>query len=393
MKFLYLWLLTTLFAYGLSLEEKIIVLEERLKVQEKRLQLSSDETTSTLGGRVQFDMVFNRPSVNASGGSNLYDYYITPTSFTDNAALTKLSTQVKNSRLWFKTQSNTSLGILRSLIEIDFYGSNGNEDVSNSHNLRLRHAYVSLNSWTVGQTSSTFMGNSLPDLFLLSSNVPFVRQSLVKYTFNMKDIKLDVAFENPETTLVDLDSNSSTSYNDDTFFDTVVRARYEGAQLKTSLALILRTLNVQENNQSISNLAWGLNASAKYRFKNNNYIQASFSYGEGLGRYLALGYYDAGEFNHSNILLIPLTSGHLSYTHRFSKKLRSTILASFISNDTKPAFTFITKEKTETLHLNLRYVPLSQTLLTLEYIKGQKIQEGADLQSLDRIVASFSYIF
>lgn len=374
-------------------DTKLSDLEKRLEVLKKRLKLSSGDTSFSLGGRILFDTVINRPSVNTSGGENTYDYYMSPQSLSNHSPISKLSTQMKRSRLWFKTQKNSDLGLIKSLIEVDFYGSSGNEDVSNSHNLRLRHAYVSLNAWTLGQTYSTFMGSSMPDLFLLSSNLAFVRQPMIKYTFSDEHFKLDFALENPETTLTELDSNSSSSHNDDPFFDSIVRVRYESKKMKASVSLLLRTLSLEQNATLIRHNAWGLNTSLQYRFKNDDYLQASFAQGEGIGRYLALGYYDDAELTPTQMNLIPLRSGHLSFTHKFSKKLRCTLLTSRIEIQEDDQLQYSRQEYTQAEHLNLRYTPIEKTMITLEYIKAHKKHETQERLELDRLVLSFSYIF
>lgn len=374
-------------------ESRIIELEKKLKLQKDRLRLSSEDTTFSLGGTVIFDAVLNRPSVNAAGGTNTYDYYLTPQSLTSNSATTKVSSQMKRSRLWFKTQRNTEMGPLNSLIEVDFYGSSGNENVSNSHNLRLRHAYLSLNAWTVGQTYSTFMGNSMPDLFLLSSDLAFVRQPMIKYTFSGETFKLDLALENPETTLLESDTNTSKSYNDDTFFDVVTRVRYESKNLQASLSMLLRSLSLEQNGTIIRHQAWGVNSSVKYNFQNNDYLQASLAQGEGIGRYLALGYFSDAEFNAQNINLIPLRSGHLSYTHKFSKKWRSTFIASMIETQSSDTLLYTKAETMKAGHINLRYTPVTQTIITLEYIKADKKRENQERLHHARLVLSLSYLF
>ena len=376
-----------------SLDQQIEALEKRLKAYEDRLLLSHDDTHFTIGGRLQFDAVSNRPSLNLSGGSNTYDYRLSPYSFSDNAPISKLSTSVKNSRLWFKTSQKTSLGILRSIIEVDFWGSNGTETASNSHNIRLRHAYVTLNAWTVGQTYSSFISNSMPDTIYTALDLAFVRQPLIKYTSSFNQIYLDISLENPETKLLNLDTNQTTLYNDDRFFDSVIRIRWEKKKFKASISSILRYLSVEKNSEAISTVAWGFNSSLKYSFDHGDYIQTAFAQGKGIGRYLSLGYFNAGELNNQAIELLPLQSGHLSYTHKFTKNLRSTLLWSHIESQSSQELQFLKPERVEASHINLRYTPLEKTLITLEYIHGKREQLSQTTQKLDRIMASFSYIF
>ncbi len=54
------------------------------------------------------------------------------------------------SRINFDARSNTEYGTVRAFIEGDFYGTGGNETISNSGALRLRHAFVQLD-WEKSQ--------------------------------------------------------------------------------------------------------------------------------------------------------------------------------------------------------------------------------------------------
>lgn len=51
----------------------------------------------------------------------------------------------------------TPLGDLDTHVEVDFYGADGNESVSNSHGLRLRHTYFSVGCLLAGHTWTYFM--------------------------------------------------------------------------------------------------------------------------------------------------------------------------------------------------------------------------------------------
>ena len=50
-----------------------------------------------------------------------------------------------------------SIGEVSTFIEVDMYGGGGNEAVSNSTNLRLRHFFITYKNWSAGQNWSTFM--------------------------------------------------------------------------------------------------------------------------------------------------------------------------------------------------------------------------------------------
>ena len=91
----------------------------------------------------------------------------------------------------------TELGFLKTLIEIDFKRSAGNERVNNSHNPRMRHGYAQLGNFTIGQTESTFANllawpDTIPDAIAYDSN----RQAQVRWTHKLdKDTSLLLSLE------------------------------------------------------------------------------------------------------------------------------------------------------------------------------------------------------
>jgi len=115
-------------------------------------KLPGSDTSVTLGGYVKLDAVFSNPS---AGVDNAADLQLNASSIaTGPAAGDHERNQVKfgarETRLFVKTNTPTSLGDLDTHVEFDFYGVDGNESVSNSHGLRLRHAYATLGRFLAG---------------------------------------------------------------------------------------------------------------------------------------------------------------------------------------------------------------------------------------------------
>lgn len=376
------WLLAVLLSrlMATTVEEQLGQIEKRLGIQEQRLSLANEETSYTLGGRVQFDAALS----SQTHTNNIYDYFVTPKSFTLDAPTPQTTMQARESRFWLKTHQKTPQGTLRALIEVDFGGDPGNENVTNSRQMRIRHAYVSYNDWTVGQTNSTFMGTSMPDIIFLASGIAFVRQPLVRYSWHGTLWHLDAALENAQTVA------SGKSYNDDAFYDTVMRLRYETRTLQASFSTMVRSLNVLDRNNTAINfhaqsLAWAVNESVKYTFENNDYIQGAFAYGKGMGRYVAFAYVNDAmlDSTHHTLTPVELLSTHLSYTHRWNAKLRSTLLGSYLLSNALSHWN---------IHANMRYAPMPQTLISVEFHTGATYENQIS-RRLDRLLTSFSYIF
>src|SRR5207302_6885929 len=122
-------------------------------------KLPGSNTSVTLGGYVKLDAVYSNPS---AGVGTTADLFLQPNAIAvgpgagDNER-NQVKFGARESRMFAKTSTPTSWGDLVTYIEGDFYGADGNESVSNSHGLRLRHAYGSLGHFLGGQTWTNLM--------------------------------------------------------------------------------------------------------------------------------------------------------------------------------------------------------------------------------------------
>lgn len=94
-------------------------------------------------------------------------------------------------------------GPVKTFVEGDFTGGGGNETISNSGHLRLRHAYGQVGNLLIGQTWTTF-GDKYWKLYPATVDfggpaaATFARQSQVRWS---TDMGLDIAIENPENAI------------------------------------------------------------------------------------------------------------------------------------------------------------------------------------------------
>jgi hypothetical protein len=107
---------------------------------------------------VKLDAVFSNPS---AGIDSKADLELDPTAIlvgptAGNNERNRVKVEARESRLFVKTNTPTSMGDLNTHVEFDFYGADGNESVSNSHGFRLRHAYGTLANLLAGQTWTNF---------------------------------------------------------------------------------------------------------------------------------------------------------------------------------------------------------------------------------------------
>ena len=135
--------------------------------------------------------------------------------------LHQITLHARQSRLFVRTATLTTWGDVNTPLEFDLFGTSGNESVSNSHNLRLRHAYGTLGGLLAGQTWSNFMMvSALPETLDFGGPVgqTFVRQAQVRWTQPFSGDQWSVALENPETVVTRPDG-SSLRADDDRVFD------------------------------------------------------------------------------------------------------------------------------------------------------------------------------
>lgn len=223
--------------------------------------VKTDDTTVSIGGYVKADLR------HVSGDLAYRDFWIGNNPSAVDTSQTKLN--IKESRLQFKVQHDDVTGV----IELDFYGSGGNEIISNSTGPRIRHAFIKYNEWTIGQTWSTFM-----PLHALSETLDFggphvgevfIRQSQIRYSKG----GWSFAVENPET----FGSSDSTK---ESVPDFVGRYDHKGDWGQISVAGLVRQLD----QNGVDETAVAGNIAAKFLLSGKDDVRVQLSVGE-FGRY------------------------------------------------------------------------------------------------------------
>jgi len=105
-----------------------------------------------IGGYVKGDAIYD---LNEDAGGDLF--FANSISTGDANDESSFSAHARQSRLRVRTKTPTQFGDLKTLLEGDFFNGEGNEVISNSAGLRLRHAWGELGNWGVGQFWTNFM--------------------------------------------------------------------------------------------------------------------------------------------------------------------------------------------------------------------------------------------
>ncbi|MEL4243405.1 hypothetical protein [Shewanella xiamenensis] len=215
----------------------------------------------------------------------------------------------------------------KAFAEIDFVGSSqGNPIISNSYSPRLRHAYISYQGITAGQTWSTLVNTSTfaetADLGGPLVGQAMVRQALIRYSTE----QWQFALENPYTygTQAQTDGLTSVTAAKPNWIDTshdyipdmIARYNQSGEWGNVSISGLVRYLDPAGTSQ----WAGGLSLAAKLLTFGQDDLRLQLHYGH-LGRYVGT---DAardiieGELETS-------TSAMFAYRHFWTDYTRSTL--------------------------------------------------------------------
>ncbi len=388
---------SNLTTYVQGLEERIEHLEKEKK-SKGILNLGSENTTMFLGGKVTLDTIYLNPANGQSGGSNKSDQFFNANNIpiSDDGENSELSLTARNSKFWIKTRTaQVDEKPLMTLLEVDFWGSNGTETNSNSHNVRLRHAYIIYNGWTLGQTNSLFAGNSKPHTLLAPVNDVFVRQPLISYGKEFDKSSLAISFEEPESLIMNADGVKK-AVNDDRLPDVVLKYQYDALWSAYSISLLARELRIdQENENSISDstFGYGFNITSHIHTYEENGFTFGFVGGKGIGRYMATSFFPSAVINEKGQLEAQSSWGaDIAYEHWISNNLHLNMALGGIETDNILEIDSINKSAWSG-HFGLQYNPLKKFLLGAEYIHGSRTLQSNDTFTLDRLYLRASYNF
>ena len=270
-------------------------------------------TTYKFGGYAKFDAMFTDYSdATPSGQSLMRQFYYAPQIPVGDGTGSEDITadfQARETRINFRADTTTPGGdSITAFIEMDFFiHDDGNEVVSNSYSPRLRHAFIKYNKWTFGQTWSTFQDvGALPealDFVGPAESTTFIRQALVRYTTG----NLELAVENPEAFVAGVPVGVEERGRS-TMPDLIARYTFKlgdkGSYVK--VAGLYRSIKIgtvpgisAEGNQP-DETGYGVSASTKLMFGNGADLRAMVTYGDGVGRYIGLGFVRDGYLDANN---------------------------------------------------------------------------------------------
>ena len=363
-------------------------------------KLPGSDTSVTLGGYVKLDAIYSDKS---GGVGTTADQEFEPGSIPvgplagDNERH-QIKLHARQSRLNVKTSTPTVWGDMNTLLEFDLFGASGNESVSNSSNVRLRHAYGSLGRLLAGQTWSTFMDvGALPETldFGGPAGSIFVRQAQLRWTQPFAGGQWSVALENPES-VVTLPTGASFRADDDHAPDLAGNINFNTTMGRYSITGLVRQIRVDSANAPASqNQKWGgaIGFNGVIPTFGKDDARFSANVGNAIGRYSA-GFFTDGILDAGGRIDLPTQwTAITSYRHFWSDQLRSTAALSGL-HSSNPSGTFGSVNKSaQSAHVNLIWSPVANANLGVEYIYGRRQTEDGQTGKLNRLQTSAQYVF
>lgn len=379
-------------------EERILKLEEEL-LELKEAKQGADHkspspsgTTFSYGGYIKVDAMWTDYADGPDPGGTS-DLILVPGAIPvdGEAGDVNFDSHIKTSRLFFKTTTDTDVGIIRSHLEFDLLTADGNELVSNSAHSRVRHAYLTWDyseksSVLAGQTWSTFFNvGALPESIEFigpTSGTIFNRQNQIRWTRSFDNGSFMFALENPATLLAGVGEQDVNSTP-----DIILRLNRKSGRFSWTAASLIREIVADDFSSEYSG---SLNLSGKLSFTNGDDIRASFSYGN-VGRYVGLGAHQDAVIDGDSLDTIDVTSGYIAYRHLWSNKVRSTIQYAYSEGDV-PAGSAL-NEEISNWNVNLMYSPTPKLTFGGALIHGERKVEGGASGDLDRLQLSAKFVF
>jgi hypothetical protein len=159
------------------------------------------------------------------------------------------------------------------------------------------------------------------------------------------------------------------------------------------VSVIIRELRYYQANGERH--GYGLSAGAKLNVGAKDDFRESATYGNGLGRYLALAFLNGAVIRDDlDLETINSFNGYASYLHHWNDKWRSSINYSFLNADKETDFTGMEANKSAwSASANIINSPAPQLMFGLEFMYGNHELESAVKGDFYRLQFSARYSF
>ncbi|WP_202741069.1 DcaP family trimeric outer membrane transporter [Acinetobacter sp. 'aerobic (ED)'] len=330
-----------------------------------KLNLSKGGAEVNLYGYIRADA-----SYQAKGASTMYNNIsAVPLEHTAEEAQQKdrLHSTVNVTRLGLNFKTPSDAGEVGGKLEMDFFGG------ATRDQFRIRHAYITLDQWLIGQTWSTFIAPEYyPETVDAGTFVggALQRSPMLRYSDKLSaNTSFAVAIEDPKYT--------ATSDPDNEMRMPALVGRLNHKFDNGSL-LSGRTFMAEKKTSTDKQLAWGVGLGGKYQLSPQTLLKADYYHVKGDGRFLLWANNSYVIDDQNNIQSNEFDTISAGITHQFNSQLRSTLGYGYMKAKDDNRFAEIQKSNlTQNKELwqgwiNAMYNPYKPITLGVEYVYGER---------------------
>jgi len=380
-------------------------------------KLPGTNISMRIGGFAQLDLIYD---INAFSGDGLSSDGASGGSFPSKGSAAanrqgNFRLMARRSRFYIRTWTPTDFGTLETRIEGDFFGTGGNQLISNSNSFRLRHAYGKLGPLLAGQTNSNFRFSEFEPRFFEDrgpAGLGGPRQGLVQYTHSFGGgTELAVSVENPETGR----AATSTAFvggtvavsgagANDRVPDFAVSLRHKWSSGIVRIAGLFGERGIEDGaGTNGRDTMWGVQAGLVLAFNNKRTkVGIVFFYGEGIGRYFRgqpaeVAVSGLGSSSES-VNSVRNYGGYAWIRHQWTNTLQTNLMYGRNNGDVeqhiaKALIPANTLDVHWTVHANIVWEPIRDVALALEYIFAKSQFHNAAAATVHRIQMTARYNF
>lgn len=330
-----------------------------------KLNLSKGGAEVNLYGYIRADA-----SYQAKGASTMYNNISgVPLEHTAEEAQQKdrLHSTVNVTRLGLNFKTPSVAGEVGGKLEMDFFGG------ATRDQFRIRHAYITLDQWLIGQTWSTFIAPEYyPETVDAGTFVggALQRSPMLRYSDKLSaNTSFAVAIEDPKYT--------ATSDPDNEMRMPALVGRLNHKFDNGSL-LSGRTFMAEKKTSTDKQWAWGVGLGGKYQLSPQTFLKADYYHVKGDGRFLLWANNSYVIDDQNNIQSNEFDTISAGITHQFNSQLRSTLGYGYMKAKDDNRFAEIQKSNlTQNKELwqgwiNAMYNPYKPITLGVEYVYGER---------------------
>ena len=304
----------------------------------------------------------------------------------------KLRATAKVTRLGLDFNTPVGDNKVGGKVEVDFTSL----DNAKSENLRIRHAYLTLNNWLFGQTTSSFASVHAPEMIDFNTNIggsgASARVPQVRYSQKLAPAtQLFVSAEEGNSKAT---KDGDLSYRLPVLTAKVTQGFAEGKGLASARALVEHYKSEAANDDKTG---WGAALGANYQVAEPLKVSADVAYMKGNSNHL-YGSNSAYSVVGNSIEQNEAVAVQVGATYNFSPKLRSTLAygALFADDGTdyaRAANNAGANEKVQQAWINFIYSPVKPVDLGIEYINGERETFAGESKKDNRVGLMAKYSF